>query len=76
MAATLGIERPPARPFHAAKSFAGSDKRLSVNSSDSIEWPSSSIWAIGTILGINLITSGFTRLMYSVDARRVLDTIG
>ncbi len=39
-------------------------------------WPSSSIWAIGTILGINLITSGFTRLMYSADARRTLDAVG
>ena len=38
-------------------------------------WPGSSIWAIGTILGINLITSGFTRLMYSVEARRTLDAI-
>ncbi|MDP9049970.1 MAG: DUF308 domain-containing protein [Acidobacteriota bacterium] len=27
-------------------------------------WPISSIWAIGTILGINLITSGITRVMY------------
>jgi uncharacterized membrane protein HdeD (DUF308 family) len=38
-------------------------------------WPGSSIWAIGTILGINLMTSGFTRLMYSVAARRTLDAI-
>jgi uncharacterized membrane protein HdeD (DUF308 family) len=38
-------------------------------------WPGSSIWAIGTILGINLITSGLTRLMYSVAARRTLDAI-
>jgi uncharacterized membrane protein HdeD (DUF308 family) len=38
-------------------------------------WPGSSIWAIGTILGINLITSGFTRLMYSMAARRTLDAI-
>jgi uncharacterized membrane protein HdeD (DUF308 family) len=38
-------------------------------------WPSSSIWAIGTILGVNLITSGFTRLMYSVAARKTLDAI-
>jgi len=36
-------------------------------------WPGSSIWAIGTILGINLITSGFTRLMYSVAAHRTLE---
>lgn len=38
-------------------------------------WPSSSAWAIGTILGINLIISGITRVMYSVTARRVLSTI-
>jgi uncharacterized membrane protein HdeD (DUF308 family) len=28
-------------------------------------WPASAIWAIGTIVGINLLMSGFTRLMYS-----------
>lgn len=38
-------------------------------------WPGSSIWAIGTILGINLITSGFTRLMYSVAAHRTLEAV-
>jgi uncharacterized membrane protein HdeD (DUF308 family) len=38
-------------------------------------WPGSSIWAVGTILGINLITSGFTRLMYSVAARRTLEAV-
>lgn len=38
-------------------------------------WPSSSVWAIGTILGINLITSGFTRVMYSVTARRVISSL-
>jgi uncharacterized membrane protein HdeD (DUF308 family) len=38
-------------------------------------WPGSSIWAIGTILGINLITSGFTRLMYSVAVRRTLEAV-
>jgi uncharacterized membrane protein HdeD (DUF308 family) len=35
-------------------------------------WPFSSGWAIGTIVGINLLVSGFTRLMYSVAARREL----
>lgn len=35
-------------------------------------WPVSSVWAIGTILGINLIVSGFTRLTYSLAARRAL----
>jgi|SRR5208337_699377 len=38
-------------------------------------WPSSSIWAIGTILGINLIFTGFTVLMYSVTARRTLEAL-
>jgi len=35
-------------------------------------WPGSSLWAIGTLVGINLIISGFTRLMYSAAARSVL----
>ena len=38
-------------------------------------WPSSSSWAIGTLLGINLIVSGFTRLVYSVEARKALKAI-
>jgi len=38
-------------------------------------WPSSSSWAIGTLLGINLIVSGATRLMYSVTALRTLKAI-
>jgi uncharacterized membrane protein HdeD (DUF308 family) len=28
-------------------------------------WPASAVWALGTIFGINLLMSGFTRLMYS-----------
>ncbi len=35
-------------------------------------WPLSSTWAIGTLVGINLIVSGFTRLMYSVAARKTM----
>ena len=38
-------------------------------------WPGSSIWAIGTILGINLIMSGITRLMRSVAERRTLEAV-
>jgi uncharacterized membrane protein HdeD (DUF308 family) len=38
-------------------------------------WPSSSSWAIGTLLGINLLVSGFTRLMYSATARKTLKAI-
>jgi len=35
-------------------------------------WPSSSMWAIGILVGINLIVSGFTRIMHSVAARDAL----
>ena len=38
-------------------------------------WPVSSAWAIGTLVGINLIGSGFTRLMYSLAARKVVKAI-
>jgi uncharacterized membrane protein HdeD (DUF308 family) len=38
-------------------------------------WPSSSSWAIGILLGINLIVSGATRLMYSVTARKMLKAV-
>lgn len=33
-------------------------------------WPSSAVWAVGTLFGINLLISGFTRLMYSAAVRR------
>jgi uncharacterized membrane protein HdeD (DUF308 family) len=35
------------------------------------QWPSSSVWAIGTIVGVNLIMTGFSRLMLGMMARRV-----
>jgi uncharacterized membrane protein HdeD (DUF308 family) len=35
-------------------------------------WPFSSAWAIGTLVGINLLISGFTRLLYSTEARKML----
>jgi len=38
-------------------------------------WPSSSTWAIGTILGINLIFSGFSVLMYSLTARKTMEAL-
>jgi len=40
-----------------------------------LPWPFSSAWAIGTILGINLIMTGFTLLMYSMAARRTLEAL-
>jgi uncharacterized membrane protein HdeD (DUF308 family) len=35
-------------------------------------WPASSIWVIGTLVGISMIFSGFSRLMLSLAAKRVL----
>ncbi len=35
-------------------------------------WPLSSAWAIGTLVGVNLMVSGITWLMVSVAARRAL----
>jgi uncharacterized membrane protein HdeD (DUF308 family) len=35
-------------------------------------WPASAVWALGTIVGINLLMSGFTRLMYSRAAKASL----
>jgi len=37
-------------------------------------WPLSSVWAIGTLVGINLMVSGITWLMISIAARSALKT--
>jgi uncharacterized membrane protein HdeD (DUF308 family) len=34
-------------------------------------WPSSSLWVIGTLLGISMLMTGITRLMMAVNARRL-----
>ena len=34
-------------------------------------WPSSSAWAIGTLVGVSMIMSGVTRLMMSMAVRRM-----
>jgi uncharacterized membrane protein HdeD (DUF308 family) len=34
-------------------------------------WPSSSVWAIGTLVGVSMIISGVTRLMMSLAVRNV-----
>ena len=34
-------------------------------------WPASSIWAIGTLVGISMVMTGVTRLMISVAVRRL-----
>jgi uncharacterized membrane protein HdeD (DUF308 family) len=38
-------------------------------------WPASSIWVIGTLVGISMIFSGFSRLMLSLTAKRVLSAV-
>jgi uncharacterized membrane protein HdeD (DUF308 family) len=40
-----------------------------------LPWPSSSAWAIGIILGINLIFGGVAVLMYSLVVRRTLEVL-
>ena len=35
-------------------------------------WPASSVWVIGTLVGISMIFSGFSRLMLSLAAKRAL----
>ena len=35
------------------------------------QWPSSSLWVIGTLVGISMIMTGTTRLMLGMAARRV-----
>jgi uncharacterized membrane protein HdeD (DUF308 family) len=38
-------------------------------------WPASSVWVIGTLVGISMIFSGFSRLMLSLTAKRVLNRV-
>jgi uncharacterized membrane protein HdeD (DUF308 family) len=34
-------------------------------------WPASTLWVIGTFVGISMLFSGIARLMISLTARRV-----
>jgi len=36
-----------------------------------LQWPSSSTWAIGTLVGVNLLLTGITRLMVGLTGRRL-----
>jgi uncharacterized membrane protein HdeD (DUF308 family) len=40
-----------------------------------MQWPSSSAWAIGTLVGVSMIFSGVARVMMSLAARKATDTI-
>ena len=35
-------------------------------------WPSSSVWAIGILVGTNLLMTGVTRLMFGVAVRKLI----
>jgi len=35
------------------------------------QWPSSSLWVIGTLVGISMVFTGMTRLMLSLSAKRL-----
>ena len=39
------------------------------------QWPSSSAWAIGTLVGVSLIISGVTRVFLSLAVRNALATV-
>jgi uncharacterized membrane protein HdeD (DUF308 family) len=36
-----------------------------------VHWPSSSVWAIGTLVGVSMIISGVTRVMFSLAVRKL-----
>ena len=40
-----------------------------------VQWPSSSAWAIGTLVGVSMIISGVTRLLVSVAVRKATDSV-
>ena len=37
-----------------------------------LHWPSSAVWAIGTLVGVNLLLTGITRLMVGLTGRRLV----
>jgi uncharacterized membrane protein HdeD (DUF308 family) len=40
-----------------------------------VHWPSSSVWAIGTLVGVNLLMTGFSRLMLGMAARKLASRV-
>ena len=36
-----------------------------------LHWPSSSVWAIGILVGVNLLTTGLSRLMVGMEVRKI-----
>jgi uncharacterized membrane protein HdeD (DUF308 family) len=37
-----------------------------------VQWPSSAAWAIGTLVGVNLLMTGITRLIFGMAGRRLI----
>ena len=37
-----------------------------------LHWPSSTVWAIGMLVGVNLLATGMSRLMMGLAARRAV----
>jgi uncharacterized membrane protein HdeD (DUF308 family) len=37
-----------------------------------MSWPVSSVWAVGTLIGISILFSGITRLSYALAGRRAI----
>ena len=40
-----------------------------------VQWPSSSAWAIGILVGVSMISSGATRVMLSLTVRKVTTAV-
>jgi uncharacterized membrane protein HdeD (DUF308 family) len=40
------------------------------------QWPVSSLWVIGTLVGISMIMTGTTRLMMTLAARKLVGQAG
>jgi uncharacterized membrane protein HdeD (DUF308 family) len=38
-------------------------------------WPSSSVWAIGTLVGVNLLMTGISRLMFGLAGRKLVNRV-
>jgi uncharacterized membrane protein HdeD (DUF308 family) len=39
------------------------------------QWPWSSVWAIGTLVGVNLLMTGISRLMFGLAARKLVNRV-
>jgi uncharacterized membrane protein HdeD (DUF308 family) len=37
-----------------------------------LHWPSSTVWAIGTLVGVNLLMTGISRLMFGLAVRKMV----